>query len=188
MADQRQQSVIEFRYGWSSVSDARLVCHRNAQGRDDRGVARRCGAREDLACVAGRAPLAPFRSDSSDHLPDSSIDCHTSTWAALRNRQARLWRHRPRAGNRRSQQWEYIPGWQRASRSIRLRTQAFEAFLSGYLGSFVPSVGVPDMLAKLPRKLGALIRGEHGAHRLHEMRQVGRAPASELCVRDVRTR
>ncbi len=105
------------RHGWSAVSVARLVCHRNAQGRNARAVARRCVAREDLACDAGTAPLAPCRSDSSDHLPDSSIDCRTSTLAAPRNRQARLWRHRRRAGSRRSRRWEYIPEWQRAPRS-----------------------------------------------------------------------
>ena len=81
----------------------RLACHRNAQGRDARGAARRCVAWAGLAYDAGRAPLAPCRSDSSDHLPDSSSDCHTSTWAAPRSRQARLWQYTRRVDSSRSQ-------------------------------------------------------------------------------------
>jgi hypothetical protein len=168
----------EIAAGWPSFSVDRLACPRNAHRRDAREAARRCVARADLAYDAGRGLATPCRSDSSDHLPDSSIDCHTSTWAAPRNRQVRLWRHTRRADSRRSQPWECIPGWLQASRSSRLRTQTFEAFLSGCLGSFVPSVAVSRMLAKPLCKPGALVRSEHGTHCLDKMRQMSRAPAS----------
>ena len=100
-----------------ALSVDRLVCPRNAQQRDARGVAHRCVALADLACDAGRALLAPGRSDSSDHLPGSTIGCHTSRLAAPRSRLARSWRYTHREGNRRSQLWERILGRLRASRS-----------------------------------------------------------------------